>query len=215
MRRPAFDPSTATKCRPVKLLSALIIAVLAVAALLPDSPTFAGEQPFTKGTLASLITTPFDGAASVVWADLDGDGDLDAVSAGATDDQAGEVAWWKNNGASFSPRIAIDNAFCGARDVHAADIDGDGDLDVVATSFYGDNELVLCSGSTTHLGELAWWENTAGDATTWSSKKTITNAVDEMAAVTTADLDCDGYVSKPIDFAALKETIAGFAASRS
>ncbi len=151
----------------------------------------AGEQPLSKSTLASQAGVPFDGAATVVWADLDGDGDLDAVGAGSTGSLAGEIAWWRNGG-TFSPRIAIDNSFCGARDVHVADLDGDGDLDVAATSFFGDSESVLCDGATTHPGELAWWENTAGDATTWSAKKSITNTVEQIEAVTSVDLDCDG-----------------------
>ncbi|MCP4203406.1 MAG: VCBS repeat-containing protein [bacterium] len=166
--------------------------------MLASGPALAGEQPLTKSRLAGIGggLTIFNGAASVEWADLDGDGDLDALAAAATDGMQGEVGWWRYNSVSgsFGNRIAIDNTYCGARDVHAVDLDGDGDLDVVSTSFFGDVEMTVCDGATTHLGELAWWENTAGDASTWSAKKSITNAITQMDIVTSADLDCDGDV---------------------
>ena len=47
-------------------------------------------------------------------------------------------------------------AFDGAIDVHAADIDGDGDIDVV--------------GAAQLANDVAWWENTAGDGTAWTKE---------------------------------------------
>ena len=78
-------------------------------------------------------------------ADLDGDGDLDAMSASRDDNR---ILWYENNGdrnePGFFPRTISDSAL-GAVSVHAADFDGDGDLDVVSASENDD--------------QIAWYEN--------------------------------------------------------
>ena len=65
---------------------------------------------------------------------MDGDGDLDIVSASFNDDT---VAWYENDGAANPTFTAADIATSadGARSVTIADIDGDGDLDIVSASF--------------------------------------------------------------------------------
>ena len=80
-----------------------------------------------------VISTAADGAASVFAADVDGDGDLDVLSASAVDDK---IAWYENtDGAgSFGSQQVISTAADGARSVFAADVDGDGDLDVLSAS---------------------------------------------------------------------------------
>lgn len=72
-------------------------------------------------------------AKDVLAADLDGDGDIDLLVASSDDNK---VAWFENNGAgppAFTMRLISTNAL-GARAVHAADLDGDGDLDVLSAS---------------------------------------------------------------------------------
>ncbi|SVE37921.1 uncharacterized protein METZ01_LOCUS490775, partial [marine metagenome] len=78
-------------------------------------------------------------------ADMDGDGDLDIVSASYDDDT---IAWYENNGASDPTWTAADIATSadGAVGLHIADMDGDGDPDIVATSADDD--------------AIAWYENT-------------------------------------------------------
>ena len=89
-----------------------------------------GNQNFTAHT----ISTAADGDYSVFAADMDGDGDLDVLSASAVDDK---IAWYENDG---SPSVGawvehtISTAVNGASSVVAADVDGDGDLDVVSAS---------------------------------------------------------------------------------
>ncbi len=54
--------------------------------------------------------------------------------------------------------IVIDHSvtrpFDGASSVHAADMDGDGDMDVLGAAYSAD--------------DITWWENTAGDGTAWT-----------------------------------------------
>jgi hypothetical protein len=73
-----------------------------------------------------VISNPI--AADSIWAaDLDGDGDMDVLSAsyGPT--------WYENDGTGrFGPPKVISNSFVANR-VCAADVDGDGDMDVLAS----------------------------------------------------------------------------------
>ena len=58
------------------------------------------------------------------------------LSASSTDSS---VAWYENlGGGAFGPRQVITGAARGARSVHATDLDGDGDIDVLAAAFYDD-----------------------------------------------------------------------------
>ena len=87
-----------------------------------------------------IITTTADAAFSVFAVDVDGDGDTDVLSASAIDDT---VAWYENDGGSpptFEERI-ISATTEFAQWVHAADMDGDGDTDVLATSIV-DHKIV-------------------------------------------------------------------------
>ena len=74
--------------------------------------------------------------------DLDGDGDIDVLSASWNDDK---IAWYENDGSqSFTARIITSSAD-GASSVYAVDLDGDGDMDVLSASFRDD--------------KIAWYEN--------------------------------------------------------
>ncbi len=85
---------------------------------------------------------------SVFAADVDGDGDSDIVS-GSADSVQSWIGWYENRGGSpqrFSPRTRrISNNVVDARAVFAADVDGDGDIDVLSASA-GDDRI-------------AWYEN--------------------------------------------------------
>ena len=85
-----------------------------------------------------------DGASSVDAVDMDGDGDLDVI---ATASAANIVVWFERDGANppnFTPRIVANGAI-GASMAKAADIDRDGDQDIVSAS----------SGD----GTIRWHEN--------------------------------------------------------
>jgi len=120
------------------------------------------------------ITATADGAAFVSAADLDGDGDLDVVSASRLDDT---IAWYENDGSETFTARDITTTADGARYVSIADLDGDGDLDVLSASQY-DNTI-------------AWYENDGGAIPTFTARDITTTAMGAYS-VTTADMDGDG-----------------------
>ncbi|HNO80432.1 MAG TPA: FG-GAP-like repeat-containing protein [Phycisphaerae bacterium] len=125
-----------------------------------------------------VITTAADGARSAFTADLDGDGDLDVASASYWDDK---IAWYENVDGlgGFGPQRVITTAANGAYSVLAADLDDDGDLDVLSASVYDD--------------KIAWYQNTDGQGN-FGPQQVITTAVDQAHSVFAADLDGDGDV---------------------
>jgi hypothetical protein len=91
----------------------------------------------------SVISTALDGAQAVYAADLDGDGDRDALTASDGDDM---IAWYENNGSGgFGEPQIITREADDPNSVFAADLDGDGDNDVLSAS-RSDNTI-------------AWYEN--------------------------------------------------------
>ncbi|MCD6364607.1 MAG: VCBS repeat-containing protein, partial [Planctomycetes bacterium] len=123
-----------------------------------------------------VITTDADSASSVYAADLDGDGDMDVLSASYNDDK---IAWYENidSAGAFGPQQIITVNANGAESVYAADIDADGDLDVLSASYVD--------------GKIAWYENVDG-AGSYSPERVITTTANHTAGVIAADLDGDG-----------------------
>ncbi len=80
-----------------------------------------------------VVSTTADTPTSVYAADLDGDADLDVLVSSAGDNT---IAWYENNGASPPSwtKRAISMTAMGARSVFAADLEEDGDMDVVSAS---------------------------------------------------------------------------------
>ena len=125
---------------------------------------------------AADIATSANGAQSVYVADMDGDGDLDIVSASYVDDT---IAWYENDGAANPSWTAADIATSadGAKSVYVADMDGDGDLDIVSASMVDDT--------------IAWYENDGATNPSWTAADVATSA-DDAQSVFVADMDGDG-----------------------
>jgi len=86
-----------------------------------------GQPTFTE----HAIDTSTHGARDVYAADVDGDGDMDVLSASGYDYK---IAWYENDGSEGFTEHAIDTSADGAWSVHAVDVDGDGDMDVLSAS---------------------------------------------------------------------------------
>ncbi|MCP3982060.1 MAG: hypothetical protein GY716_22370 [bacterium] len=131
------------------------------------------EHPITTSALAAI---------SVAAADVDGDGDLDVLSASNADDT---VEWFENqtiHRSALFPQRQIITTVAGYADlatISTADIDGDGDADVLSAAGFDDN--------------VVWYENTDGLGT-FGTQNIISSAVDFPEAALGADLDNDGDV---------------------
>ncbi|MCA9051510.1 MAG: VCBS repeat-containing protein, partial [Planctomycetaceae bacterium] len=94
----------------------------------------------TPGFSGRLIADTVYGASEIQAVDMDGDGDMDIVCASRNDNT---VEWYENDG-SENPQFSVSRLSTNVvapRSVYAADVDGDGDMDVLASA----------SGSRVHL----------------------------------------------------------------
>lgn len=134
--------------------------------------------------LKQVITTKASGVNSLYTADLDGDGDLDLLSASKNDSK---IAYYVNDGSGGfgGQQLIADNAES-ARCVYAADIDGDRDMDVLAAY-----------NRTGSDAKLVWYENTGPctDGVACFKAEQVIAAIDKqnMPQYTFAeDVDGDG-----------------------
>lgn len=125
-----------------------------------------------------IISSLVQGPLAVVVADLNGDGFLDVVASSFVDNK---VAWYKNidGMGTFGGQEIIHNQAFSVRDVVVADLDGDGDNDVVAAAAGSD--------------EVLWYQNLDGLGN-FSSKKIVSNEVNGVLNVSVFDIDSDGYL---------------------
>jgi len=206
-------------------LAVLFLVLLAL-------PATALEVPFSNGT---DIDSSTNRGFSTFPADIDGDGDLDVLSAVST--PGSTLSWWENNGSGSSftehpiaSAVMPPVAMTGATSAFAADIDGDGDLDVLGAAYNdgdiivfrndngvgtawsattvdlsatgvrhtifadldGDGDLDVVAAVRDSTPNVRWYENTAGDGSTWSGVKTILNSMNGARYVGVADIDADG-----------------------
>ena len=124
------------------------------------------------------------GAFGVFAADLDNDGDLDVIS---TNIGTGpKIAWYKNNGSGgfgsgSGAQMIISTDVLNPYGVFAADLDSDGDLDVLSTSFG--------SGSD---GKISWYENLGSNS--FGPQRDLSSSLSFPRSIFAADLDNDGDI---------------------
>ena len=117
--------------------------------------------------------------------DVDGDGDMDVVVAMFRRDPDSrmwidqEIAWFENRGAEgFAEKQVISDDVDFPQDVAVADMDGDGDQDVIAAEY---------------VNGIAWYENLTGNGD-FGDKHVIAKSrtVEVVYNIEVADLDDDG-----------------------
>ncbi|MAP81892.1 MAG: hypothetical protein CL526_12490 [Aequorivita sp.] len=125
-----------------------------------------------------VIDNTIAGARSVVAVDMDGDGDLDVLGNGTG---SNKIFWIENMDGlgTFGTLHIINDLGSYSNVIFAADVDGDGDMDVFSAS-PGDNEV-------------AWYENLDGLGN-FGPKNSITNTLDSTWTVYAEDLDNDGDI---------------------
>ncbi|MEZ4884985.1 MAG: FG-GAP-like repeat-containing protein [Chitinophagales bacterium] len=124
---------------------------------------FGGEQ---------VISTDSERPTCVYAVDLDGDGDIDALSASEN-----KIAWYKNDGnGNFSSENVIPTNLYHIWSIYASDLDSDGDMDIIVTSLV--------------INNIAWYENDGSG--NFNSETIISTNAPYALSVHTADLDADG-----------------------
>ncbi|MBN81241.1 MAG: hypothetical protein CMJ70_13990 [Planctomycetaceae bacterium] len=118
------------------------------------------------------INSEADGASDVTAADLDGDGDVDVISASQAD---GTIAWYENDGSQGFTTHVISSTETGASSIATGDVDGDGDLDIVTAA------------ATTNT--VSWYENQDNEQ---FIARVITSEALGANHVLIVDLDGDG-----------------------
>jgi len=131
----------------------------------------AAAPSFSAHTIATVIV-----GRSIRAADMDGDGDLDVVTASANDST---IAWYESNGdpdPGFTAHMV--GTTTGPTALSVADLDGDGDLDVL----HGAN----------NAPQLGWHENDGSATPSFTAHVIATPVGGDRGAVHVADLNGDG-----------------------
>ena len=122
------------------------------------------------------IDESFIHVMSVDVADINNDGFKDIV---ATSWQLNEVAWWKNSGDPTQSwtKYIIKTNYTNAHDAKCADIDNDGDVDVIIASYA--------------LGEIDICFNDGNPSSNWQSS-VLTSSFGGVLSLLIKDMDKDG-----------------------
>ena len=137
----------------------------------------------------NLITPQVNRPQTIYATDLDGDGDMDVLSVptvevdGKIRYENASISWYENDGrGNFGERIIPNpNQAFFVQSVYAADIDGDGDMDILSAS-RDDNKI-------------AWYENDGHG--NFSEPKIITTQTNWVLSIYATDLDGKKHYSYP------------------
>lgn len=149
-----------------------------------------GKAGFTPKMIYGSTNEDF-GSSGLNLADLDGDGDLDVLfTNGDSFDYLPPgprpwhgIQWLENKGGLEFTYHRLDD-FAGAASAHAADIDGDGDLDIIATSSLGQDAFA-------EDASMIWFQN-EGNMT--FTRRDVVKKPALMLVMAPGDLDCDGKI---------------------
>jgi hypothetical protein len=125
--------------------------------------------------------------------DIDGDGDVDVLTcspAHGFPEHHGLIYWWERQPNRSWLQHLVTEDFYGAKRLNVADVDRDGDLDVLAAAYYGDENV---SPEGWRNGRYAWFENVSRDGSAWTQ-----HLVGELywgaQWIDAGDLDGDGDI---------------------
>ncbi len=123
------------------------------------------------------IDGTFPSGQCVFAADLDGDGDMDALASSYSYDN---ITWWENvNGDGLTWTLnTLTDTFDGANCVRAADMDGDGDMDILGVASSAD--------------QITWWENVNGDGSLFTETPVL--SINGARVAEAFDMDNDGDI---------------------
>ncbi|MHC4894139.1 MAG: FG-GAP repeat domain-containing protein [Planctomycetota bacterium] len=146
---------------------------------------------------AKRLSFEMEAYTSLETADLDGDGDLDVLSASNRDDK---IVWFRNNsGGSFSDELQIATGIePTGRSVRSADMDGDGDLDVMAIEF-----AIVSSDPILFEYRVVWYEQ--GAALEGWTRHLVSASAESVDLAVPVDLNGD----QTVDLAWVGESDSG------
>ena len=116
------------------------------------------------------------GANKIIAIDMDSDGDIDVLTGSSTPAEPQPISWYENDGqGNYVTQHLVASDTVSSWYVRPADLDNDGDIDVVASSF---------------VAPIVWYEQ-QNDGT-FSQAKVISTAPEASYGLDVADLDGDG-----------------------
>ena len=151
---------------------AILAALISIWVGLFTPITLVAESNFRSPV---VISSASPGTFFMVVSDLDQDGDSDIVVASSANDS---VTWYENSGATgevWIPHL-VSSVVDGVVRVRVADIDRDGDLDIVSASTLDD--------------KLRWHENLLGNGVYWNDHS-VGVEIDGIIGIVVEDFDQD------------------------
>ena len=171
---------TCDSCSAPRRLPEVLALVVTLSVL---GASFASAQECVGFEQRDVITGGTNGVESIHVVDMDGDNDLDVLSASFGD---GNVYWFENDWDSNDPMRTpnfkahlVSSGLDNASSVYSADLDGDGDTDVIGSS--RDDNAVF------------WFEQSQG-ITPIFSPRTVSPGLSRPLSVFAIDMDDDGDI---------------------